>query len=192
VLDINPDYEYLRITVLVEKTDLNSAFTDITFDLYHTSEAHTVHGHDRLLPRQDSTPTATGMPPDQTLTGSLGFGPVLDTTFELEDQQLPFDIGCRNCTGTGQVTLEMTSVVVNSLFSGDDDPFEAGAILLDLTGFSLSIGLKASPEDESYLSFNVLKQNAIQGIDASITLIVCARYRANAFHGRSRAWVISA
>ena len=159
------------MTFHVEKTE-QSAFTDITFNLYQTSEAHTIHAHDRLARRQDTTsvptPTASEPPPDQTLTGSLGFGPVLNSTFSLGDGPLPFDMGCRNCTGTGDVTLEMTSVVLNNIETEDDDPFESGAIQLDFTGFSLSIGLRATPEDNYDETFTVLEQAAIDGIDASI------------------------
>lgn len=168
------------------ETTLRSAFRNITFDFSHTFEAYVPHAHGRLARRQDDptsvtttestqatlrpTPTASEPPPDSIRTGDLGFDS-LNSTFTLPgNKSLPFDLGCRNCTGTGQLTLKITNFAFNNIFTTDDDDLVySGAVEVDLTGFALSIGLKATPKDDYKKTIPILEKLVI-GVEVRIVL----------------------
>jgi hypothetical protein len=167
----------------VEETTLRSAFRNITFDLYHTLEAYVVHEHNRLAKkRQDEptvtdtastqpstrpSPTASEPPPDSTQTADLSFQE-LNSTFKLSEYDvLPFDLGCRNCTGTGELALKVTNFAFNSFDSPYDDWIYSGAVEIDLTGFSLSIGLRVTPEDDYEDTITIFEKTVI-GVEVRI------------------------
>ncbi|KAJ4287705.1 hypothetical protein N0V90_012408 [Kalmusia sp. IMI 367209] len=149
----------------------------MTFNLDHSSEVYVPHVHNRLSRRQDEstsvisiastqttkrpTPTASEPPPDSSASGDLSFQS-LDSTFELPgNKSLPFDLGCRNCTGTGKIELKITNFEFNNILNDDDDLVKTGAVEIDLTGFSLSIGLKATPEDDYEETINIFTAKII-------------------------------
>ena len=164
----------------IQETTLRTAFQNITFDFSETSATYVPHVHKRLARRQSDpisisttsstrpTPTDWEPPPDATQTADLGFS-ALDTNFTIWDASLPFNLGCRNCTGTGQVALKTTGIAFNDLDNDDDDIFKSGTVEIDLTGFSLSIGLKATPEDD-YEDTITIFEKTIVPVEVSICL----------------------
>ena len=187
VSGVHFDKDALQVRFDTQETTIRSMFTNITFDLYRTTGSNSVQALNRLLRQRNAvttnavisstsilpTPTATEPPPDHTEIGNLSWSPILNSTFGLGDNlPLTFELGCRNCSGTGQVELEITDIKFNDLFSEDDDPFEKGAIQLDLTGFSLSIGLIVAPKNNTDNSLTILELPAIEGIDVSDSDVV--------------------
>jgi hypothetical protein len=179
VSNVKFDDASLIMILSTYETTLRTAFKNITFDFFETSESYSAHAHDRLIRRQSDpttqstststrpTPTDWEPPPDSTQTADLGFSS-LDTNFEIWDVSLPFNLGCRNCTGTGQLALKTTSIAFNDLFDNDDDDlFKSGKVEIDLTGFSLSIGLKAIPEDD-YSDEITIFQKTVVGVEVSM------------------------
>ncbi|KAF2122449.1 hypothetical protein BDV96DRAFT_560855 [Lophiotrema nucula] len=161
--DIAFHEDSLRITLRVISLPLAEAFSRKTFDLGRTAEAHIVHRHERLarrgllnppspvLRRQEASPSATVTPDDTVNTASLNFSEI-NTTFKYPgtNESLPFDLGCRNCSGKGELTLSTVHFEFNdfdTIFNGtDDDLVKSGSVQIDLKGFEMSIGLKATPE----------------------------------------------
>lgn len=177
----------------MQNSTVKDAFPRILFDFGYSDEGFTIHRHDRLerptstsLPlgkRQvtaetDTTtvvattiavPSASATPNDTVNTGSLAFEE-LDTTFMLPGNvSLPFDLGCQNCSGKGEIILSTVHFEFNSLgtlFSGeDDDLVKTGAVQLDLKGFEMSIGLRATPE-ETDEDINIFQKEII-GVEVS-------------------------
>lgn len=174
----------MRIVLDIESSTLDKEFSDMTFDLRHSDELYSVHQHDRLSRRNaedglimkrspvaqaEQTPTATA-PPDTVNTASLQFE-AIDTTFTLADNvSLPFDLGCKNCSGTGDLTLSTVHFEFNDLetiINGtDDDAVKSGSVEIDLTGFAMSIGLRVTPVDKK-ASITIFEKTII-GAEVSI------------------------
>jgi hypothetical protein len=168
VLGTHFDKASLRITLLLEESTLDKAFTHAAFGFEHKDEPHIIHRHDRLSRRglldkigdafndakdgaesivedlketiepvsndiQDTIESALNdaknffdglgddvkgaleaagqviddnfKQTDSENTASLDFSKI-NSTFELPiEDVLPFDFGCTNCTGKGNVIL---------------------------------------------------------------------------------------
>ncbi|KAH7130569.1 hypothetical protein B0J11DRAFT_523460 [Dendryphion nanum] len=120
-----------------------------------------LHAHSRLLRRRDedtitstsdrltqrATPTSSTLPPDFSATDQLGFE-YIDSNFTLpHNKSLPFDLGCRKCAGTGQVKVTASHIRLDWGNEVEGSYFKTGHVQVDLTGFALSIGLRATPKD---------------------------------------------
>ncbi|KAF2741541.1 hypothetical protein EJ04DRAFT_571612 [Polyplosphaeria fusca] len=174
VLAMDFDEETLRIVLHVQNSTIKQAFPSISFSFGLTSETHSVYQHDRLskrnspsriIERSPAEPSAIVYTNDTSNTASLNFSQI-DTTFKLPGNvSFPFDLGCRNCTGTGDLILSTTHFEFNELaniFNGtDDDLVKSGAIQMDLKGFQMSIGLRATPELEVSQDINIFKYTII-------------------------------
>jgi hypothetical protein len=156
----------------IEQKALQDVFPVIKFDFGQSLGTYQVHQHNRHARRQASStvesivpaPTGTVTPDDTTNLGSLGFSYV-NTTFQVLDFfgsniSLPFDFGCTNCTGKGDLTLTTASIefynlgeIING--TGDDDLIKTGFARVDLTGFEMSIGLRVTPSPEEDLEQDI-------------------------------------
>ena len=127
----------------------------------HVSDGRIVHTHSRLYRRQGQddettsstprptarpTPTASARPTDFTTSANLGFQHLnTNFTYGIWNRSLPFDLGCRNCTGTGDVKVSASHIRIDWSDKDKTSAFETGHLEVNLTGFSLAIGLRATP-----------------------------------------------
>jgi hypothetical protein len=154
---------------------LDEAFTHKTFDFGQIDEPHTIHQHDRLSRRgfldvviapfkslfddlSDDVKKALRAAGeiaddifeqrDSENTASLDFSQI-DTTFTFPTgDSLPYDLGCTNCTGKGNIILRTAHFefgLKELVNGGDDDPIKSGHVELEFSGFEMSIGLRATP-----------------------------------------------
>ncbi|KAF2115666.1 hypothetical protein BDV96DRAFT_599245 [Lophiotrema nucula] len=169
VLGHHFDNETSRITLQVDRSNLADVYKHKTFQFGHTDELYVTHRHDRLARRKLEEPpthalherqvltgtpstsavvTATAAPDDSTTLASMNFSEI-DTTFMLPGNiSLPFDLGCSNCSGNGELVLKTVTLEFDSfggIFEGKG-LFKQGAVELDLNDFWMSIGLRATPE----------------------------------------------
>jgi len=98
---------------------------------------------------------------DSENTASLDFSQI-DTTFTFPiGGSLPFDLGCTNCTGKGNVILRTAHLefgLKDLINNEDDDPIKSGYVELEFTGFEMSIGLRVTPPPIPFSeSFSVFK-----------------------------------
>lgn len=159
VIGITNDDTSLRLLFEIQESTVRSAFRDVDFNLDHTADGPVVHSHGRLFRRKNadengitstskpkptekpSATISTTLPPDISQEDDLGFS-FDNTTFK----GIPFDLGCRKCSGTGKVKITASHIAFDWGNKVEDSAFETGSLELNLTGFSLSIGLKAAPE----------------------------------------------
>ncbi|KAF2707768.1 hypothetical protein K504DRAFT_43393 [Pleomassaria siparia CBS 279.74] len=172
ILNLRFDPQTLRIALDVEASALGHAFTPKTFDYGQTNDPHVIHQHDRLSRRSNralshvteralSAIEDAETKPDTVNLTSLRFSET-NTTFKFPgDVPFPFDLGCNNCSGKGDLAIKSASIAFNpdlGIFGGDDDPFQKGFVEIGTTGFELSIDLRAKPTPQPSLDFNIFEQ----------------------------------
>ncbi|KAF2255937.1 hypothetical protein BU26DRAFT_598755 [Trematosphaeria pertusa] len=147
------------ITLQLVTNTLKEAFSSMTLDFGHSEEALIVHRHDRLSRRTLTNPS----PVAHFLAPRATEGLANDTPFLLPGNvSLPFDLGCNNCSGKGEVIFSTVHFEFNNVFNNpDDDLVKSGAAQIDLKGFEMSIGLRAAPEDDETRTIPVFSKTII-------------------------------
>ncbi|KAF2001105.1 hypothetical protein P154DRAFT_575483 [Amniculicola lignicola CBS 123094] len=159
----------MSIQFILQETIAEHEYDRMTIEFGPSTERYTVHQHDRLFrrsPQATLPPTQTSLPsgvssynPTGTLVVQqadtsdvtyLGFSEI-DTTFlegtSFEDLN-SIGLGCENCTAKGEmiITTGKFEVDFGWPWTGkDDDPIVGGFVQLEVTGYQMSIGLKAEP-----------------------------------------------
>ncbi|KAF2011857.1 hypothetical protein BU24DRAFT_465450 [Aaosphaeria arxii CBS 175.79] len=129
----------LTLDLIIISKEWEEAFSSVTIDFGSTDESHIIRRHEdfrklRMLRRQDPTPTAppqmlalsvpTDDPADiknatldiasSNINTTFGSDRFLSGLADLTAQpDLPVDIGCKNCTTTGNIVLSRGSIDVD-------------------------------------------------------------------------------
>ncbi|KAF2014065.1 hypothetical protein BU24DRAFT_425066 [Aaosphaeria arxii CBS 175.79] len=155
ILSVEINDDTATIEFQLEETVIEKEFHSATIEFGHSNDAYVVHNHGRLSRRQNASPTVTELTAsgtatqteDATATADLGFSQV-DTVF-LEGTNLnPIGLGCKNCTGKGEMIITTGKLEINllNMVTGEDnDPIESGFVQFDVPNFEMSLLFSAIP-----------------------------------------------
>jgi len=178
VLDLDFNDETSSIVFEVDRRPFEESYHTAKFHLGQSFERAIVHKHDRLFRRQeeeeasssssDGVATSTAPPGTYRTTVPLTFTNTNASFPQTED--IPIDIGCKNCSSTGELILTAVDFVLNNLPTDDDDLVKSGSIQFDLNGFDLSIGLRAAPSISFNAPLPIFRTPRLGFINVSVSL----------------------
>ncbi|KAF1851563.1 uncharacterized protein K460DRAFT_413105 [Cucurbitaria berberidis CBS 394.84] len=184
VINVSFDDKSSTIVLDLEESIIEKEFHTVTISFGQTDKHYIIHKYDRLYRRapQSSTIKGIGRPSSTFLAAptesvvtqientvnktDLGFDKINTTFFEGEELESlnTIQLGCANCTAKGEmiVTTGKFKFDFGAWFKGeDDDPVKSGFIQLDIKGFEMSIGLKATPSEKFKKEFTLARSPAL-------------------------------